>query len=111
MHAWIAAHWHIGAWFTAASTLCSILHTFLPPWDWKPKIVEEGLSEFPGLQKIFYATFHNRYYRLLIYTVGYLAIAQRSNFWKSLSINNPQSVNASVATVVHAANVELREGQ
>ncbi len=58
---------------------CSIAHTFLPPWD------ADALKPFPGLQK---------YYRLLIYVLGYIAINARSTVYKSISIENPDGVNA-----------------
>lgn len=113
MYEWIHAHWNIVSWITGISTLASTLHTFLPPWDWKSKFVDESLVEFPTAQKLFYTVFHNRYYRLLIYVCGYLAIAQRSNVWRFISVKNPTGPNANVPTVIHAANVQLdkQEGQ
>lgn len=55
---------------------CSILHTFLPPWDF--------LSDFPKLQKI---------YKAFVYVVGFLAISGRSTVYKTLSIKNAEGVN------------------
>lgn len=74
-------------------SFCSILHNILPPWDWKPKFVEEGLCDFPWCQKTFYGILHNRYYKLVIYIVGYVAINMRSTLWKSISVSNPASQN------------------
>lgn len=61
---------------------CSVLHTFLPPWD------AEALKPFPTLQK---------YYRLLIYVVGYVGINARSTVYPIISINNPNGVNNKVS--------------
>jgi|SRR5262252_6885951 len=74
-------------------TLCSVLHSLLPPWDWKPDFIETGLQDFPSSQKAFYSIFHNRYYKLLIYVVGYVALNMRSTTWRSISIQNPRGLN------------------
>lgn len=92
---------------TSTISVCSFLHTFLPPWDWRPNFVTQGLSEFPKAQKIFFATFNNRWYRVLIYLIGYIAINGRSSVWKFISVNNPEGPNANMPTIVHAVN----EGQ
>lgn len=92
---------------TETVAACSFLHTVLPPWDWQPEFVSSGLSEFPAAQKAFYATFHNRYYRLLIYVIGYVALNGRSTIWRFISVKNPEGPNATVPTVIHAANLEL----
>jgi hypothetical protein len=67
---------------------CSVLHTVLPPWDWDPDFVRVGLAEFPMAQAVFRKSFNNRYYKLLIYTLGYIAINGRSTVWKVISIKN-----------------------
>ncbi len=46
----------------------SVLHTILPPW--------EAFNEFPTAQK---------YYKLFIYLVGYVALNGRSTVYPSLS--------------------------
>lgn len=46
----------------------SILHTLLPPW--------EAFNDFPSAQK---------YYKLLVYIVGYVALNGRSRIYPSLS--------------------------
>lgn len=79
---------------TEVIAICSFLHTVLPPWDWKPAFVTEGLAEFPRSQKLFYASFNNRWYRLLVYVIGYVALNARSTVWKYISVNNPQGPNA-----------------
>jgi hypothetical protein len=61
---------------TAITFGASILHTFLPPWEF--------LNDFPRAQK---------YYKACVYVVGYVAISGRSTAYKSLSINNPDGVN------------------
>jgi len=91
---------------TEVIAACSFLHTVLPPWDWSPDFVSQGLSEFPAAQKIFYGVFHNRYYRLLIYVIGFIALNGRSTIWKFISVKNPEGPNASIPTIVHAANVQ-----
>lgn len=73
---------------------CSIIHTFLPPWDWEPEFVTVGLSEFPVAQKVFRGFFHNRYYKLLVYLVGFIAVNLRSTIWKYISVNNPKGPNS-----------------
>lgn len=60
---------------------CSVAHTFLPPWD------ADALKPFPTLQK---------YYRLLIYVVGYVGINARSTIYPSISTQTPGGVNESV---------------
>ena len=46
----------------------SVLHTILPPW--------EAFNDFPSAQK---------YYKLLIYIVGYVALNGRSTVYPSVS--------------------------
>jgi hypothetical protein len=67
-------------------TVCSILHTMLPPWDF--------LNEFPASQ---------RYYRLLVYIIGFVALNARSTVYQKISVNNPQGPNANVPAVVQGA--------
>lgn len=51
--------------------VCSVLHTFiLPPWD--------VLNDFPRAQKV---------YKVIVYTVGYIAINGRSTVFKSISVS------------------------
>lgn len=97
---------HIGAEIVAGA---SFLHTFLPPWDWQPEFVTVGLAEFPTAQKVFYAIFHNRYYRFLVYLTGWMAINLRSGVWNYISVKNPVGPNANVPTVIHAANQQMKE--
>lgn len=58
--------------YTSVVTACSILHTFLPPWDF--------LNDFPRAQK---------YYKLAVYIVGYIAFNARSTVYKSISVTQP----------------------
>jgi len=53
--------------------ICSVLHSVLPPWDF--------LNEFPRAQK---------YYKLAIYIIGYIALNARSTVYQSISVNKPQ---------------------
>lgn len=46
----------------------SVLHTFLPPW--------EAFNDFPTLQK---------YYKLAVYVVGYVALNGRSTVYPTIS--------------------------
>lgn len=62
---------------TETIAVCSILHTLLPPWDF--------LNDFPRTQK---------YYKLLVYVIGYLALNGRSTVYKNISINNPNGANS-----------------
>jgi hypothetical protein len=76
---------------TAITFGASILHTFLPPWEF--------LNDFPCAQK---------YYKACVYVVGYIAISGRSTAYKSLSINNPEGVNTTgVSTKTIAVPVEV----
>ena len=52
-------------------TACSLLHTLLPPW--------EAFSDFPRVQK---------YYKLAVYIIGYIALNGRSTVYKSLSTSD-----------------------
>lgn len=92
---------------TETIAVCSMLHTLLPPWDWRPDFVTQGLSEFPAAQRAFYAVFNNRWYRALIYLIGWVALNARSTIWKFISVKNPEGPNANMPTIVHAVN----EGQ
>lgn len=47
---------------------CSVAHNFLPPFEF--------LNDFPTAQK---------YYKLLIYVIGYIALNARSTVYKSIS--------------------------
>lgn len=67
-------HWIIDYGFGAV-TVCSVLHTFLPPWDW--------LNDFPRAQK---------YYKAFIYFIGYVAINGRSTTYQSISMKNQPTV-------------------
>lgn len=59
---------------TETVAVCSILHTVLPPW--------EALSDFPAAQK---------YYKLLIFFIGYLALNGRSTIYKNISTDSGQT--------------------
>jgi hypothetical protein len=59
---------------TRAVFVASILHSVLPPWD------AEAFRPFPSFMK---------YYKLLIYILGYVAINARSTLYKSISIETP----------------------
>lgn len=54
-----------------AIVICSILHTLLPPWDF--------LDDFPRAQ---------RYYKVFIYVIGYVALNARSTVYKSVAMKN-----------------------
>lgn len=71
---------------TRTVATCSVLHTLLPPWDWEPDFVKVGLADFPRAQSVFRGAFHNRWYKLLVYTVGYIALNARSTVWQSISV-------------------------
>lgn len=66
----VIPHWFFDY---AAGTIvvCSILHTFLPPWEF--------LADFPIAQK---------YYKALVYIIGYIAGNARSTVYKSISQTN-----------------------
>jgi len=53
---------------TACIAACSLLHTMCPPW--------EVLNDFPVAQK---------YYKVFIYTIGFVALNGRSTVYKSIS--------------------------
>jgi hypothetical protein len=77
---------------TAITFSASIIHTFfLPPW--------EVLNDFPRAQK---------YYKVLVYCIGFVAVSGRSTVMKSISINNPEGVNTTgVSTTTVAVPVEV----
>lgn len=64
-----------------AIVVCSVLHTFLPPWDF--------LKDFPRTQKV---------YKVFIYLIGYIAFNARSTIYPSISTQKPGGVNESVAS-------------
>lgn len=72
---------HIIDILTSVVAICSLLHTLLPPWDF--------LNDFPRAQK---------YYKLLIYIIGYLALNGRSTVYGSISVSNPAGPNANTPT-------------
>jgi hypothetical protein len=57
----------------------SILHTVLPPW--------EAFNDFPTLQK---------YYKLVVYVIGYVALNARSTVYQSLSTNSGTKMSDAV---------------
>ena len=68
-------HWFLDD-AAAVIVICSILHTFLPPWDF--------LNDFPRAQK---------YYKLVVYVIGYVAGNARSTVYKSISTKEGSSVS------------------
>ena len=67
-------------WFSVGAktvAVCSLLHTFAPPWDF--------LNDFPQAQKV---------YKAFIYLVGYVALNGRSTVYQKISVNNPTGPNA-----------------
>lgn len=94
-------HWKASDWINAGTRFmvtCSFLHTFLPPWDWEPEVITVGFSDFPGVQRVFRVTFHNRYYKAFIYVMGYVALNIRSTIWRYISVDNKNGPNANVPT-------------
>lgn len=80
----IIIHWHeLKDYAVNTVAICSTLHAVLPPWDWQPQFVTEGLSDFPRAQNFMLGIFRNRWYKLIIYTIGYIALNMRSTVWKS----------------------------
>jgi hypothetical protein len=67
--------------------ISSLLHTFLPPWDF--------LDPWPGVQK---------YYKAFVYVVGYMALSGRSTVYKSISVSNPTGPNANCSDPLAAGN-------
>ncbi len=61
--------------------VASIAHTFLPPWD------ADAFQPFPGFVK---------FYKVLVYVVGYVAINGRSTIYPSISTQTNGGVNESV---------------
>lgn len=56
--------------------VCSLLHSFMPPW--------ESLQDFPKAQK---------YYKLGLYVIGYIAINGRSTIYPSISTQNGTKIS------------------
>ena len=71
MHNWINV-------VTGIVFVASILHSTLPPWDAEP------FQQFPSFVK---------YYKILIYLIGYIAINARSTIYKSISTQTPGGPN------------------
>src|SRR6266702_3767255 len=64
---------------TEVVAAASLLHTILPPW--------EALNDFPNAQK---------YYKLLVYIVGYAALNGRSTVYPNLSTKDGTQPSLSV---------------
>lgn len=60
---------------------CSVAHSALPPWDAEP------FKPFPTFQK---------YYKVFIYLLGYIAINARSTIYKQISTQTIGGINESV---------------
>jgi hypothetical protein len=60
---------------TQTVVACSLLHTFLPPWDF--------LNDFPTAQK---------YYKVFVYLVGYIGLNARSTVYQSVSMKNQMNI-------------------
>ena len=71
--------------FISVIAVSSFLHTLLPPW--------EVFNDFPRVQKV---------YKVLIYTVGYLALNARSTLYQNISA--PKQVAAAEAKATEAAS-------
>lgn len=91
------------------TTCASILHNMLPPFDWKPKFVTEGFIDFPDIQVLFCRVFHNRYYKLLIYIVGYVALNGRSTVWAASISIKTQINKAKEDTAKQIADLPSRQ--
>ncbi len=63
-------HRHLSVEYLAVHLIatCSILHSLLPPWDF--------LDPWPRAQK---------YYKAVIYVIGYMALNGRSTVYRSIS--------------------------
>jgi hypothetical protein len=61
--------------------VASVAHTLLPPWD------ADAFQPFPAFQK---------YYKVLIYLIGYVAINARSTVYPQISTQKTGGVNESV---------------
>ena len=94
---------------TKIVTGASIVHNILPPYNWNPEFVSVGLSEFPMAQSVFYKLFNNRWYKVLVYITGYIAINARSTIWRSISINNPTGPNANLPSLISLKNEPPKE--
>jgi hypothetical protein len=77
----IATLWGL---YSSTVTVCSFLHTTLPPWDF--------LSDFPWAQ---------RYYKLFIFIVGYIALNARSTVYQSISTSGGTKVSQAANNETH----------
>jgi len=59
--------------------ISSALHSILPPWDWDAAF----LADFPWAQRLILNFVRNRWYKLAIYGIGYVAVNIRSTLWKN----------------------------
>lgn len=64
---------------TTLVTVASFIHTILPPW--------EAFNDFPRVQK---------YYKVLVYIIGYAALNGRSTVYPSLSTNDGKQQSKAV---------------
>jgi len=96
---WLMEHHHLVDVVTKVIAVCSVLHTLLPPYDWDPDWCKDGLVDFPDAQKWVRGCFHNRWYKLLVYVIGYVALNARSTVWAKWISANKQ-IAAAKATGV-----------
>jgi hypothetical protein len=71
----VIPHWLID-YGMGAVFVCSMLHTFLPPYDF--------LSDFPRAQKV---------YKAAIFAIGYVALNARSTVYKSISTDSGTKIS------------------
>lgn len=90
---------------TEVVAVCSVAHTALPPWDWNPDFVKEGMADFPSAQSVFRGIFHNRWYKLLIYVIGYVALNGRSTIWRA-AISMPNQIAKAMTEAKADPNVQ-----
>ena len=69
--------------YIRAVFIASLFHSFLPPWD------ADAFKPFPTFVK---------FYKVLIYVIGYVAINARSTVYPSISTQTVGGVNESIAT-------------
>jgi len=63
---------------TRTVMVSSVVHSLLPPWDAEP------FQAFPGFV---------RYYKLVVYLIGYMGLNARSTVYKSISTDKIGGVN------------------
>lgn len=105
--------YHIPNWVKTWSEItfaASWAHNFLPPYDWDPEFVKVGLVDFPSAQNFHRSIFRSRWYKLLVYMAGYIALNARSTFWSKWISTRTQIKDAKTTGLAEGYAIGVKDG-